>query len=174
MIDTHICKAHKHEDKHTWFIHNIHYCSSTTEPVTTHVPATSIPDPLSLCSPNPCLNGGTCKPTSDGHFLCSCSPGFSGHFCLDPGNCFRCTSCYDIIGPILSDMLKKKSWNLEGCPGIHFHVCLSVCLYAGYREHFLAEFLDWVILDTWKRSVFVYEIFIFTIFIAFFSTLFSI
>ena len=43
------------------------------------------------------------------------------------------------IGPILDDRLKGKllkPW--KGTHSSHFRVRLSVCLYAGYRAHFLA------------------------------------
>lgn len=49
------------------------------------------------CVPNPCLNGGTCRPTEDGTFKCDCPPGYTGDtcetnvctpgFCKNGGNC---------------------------------------------------------------------------------------
>ena len=33
------------------------------------------------CSPNPCLNGGTCTPGAGGTFTCTCSGGFTGPNC---------------------------------------------------------------------------------------------
>ena len=38
------------------------------------------------CEPNPCLNGGTCIPDSDGH-RCQCSDGYSGNRCQTHDPC---------------------------------------------------------------------------------------
>ena len=37
--------------------------------------------PLTPCSNNPCTNGGTCLPNSNG-FMCSCAFGFKGNTVL--------------------------------------------------------------------------------------------
>ena len=36
---------------------------------------------LDDCSPNPCLNGGSCKDTGAEKFQCSCDDGFTGNTC---------------------------------------------------------------------------------------------
>ena len=34
-----------------------------------------------MCHPNPCQNGGTCKPGRNGSYKCICLVGFSGGHC---------------------------------------------------------------------------------------------
>jgi hypothetical protein len=41
-----------------------------------------------LCSPNPCLNGGTCSSNSNNTFMCSCVEGYQGNVCQDDVNVF--------------------------------------------------------------------------------------
>lgn len=38
-------------------------------------------DSTSLCSPNPCKNGGTCVVDADGYFSCVCRSGCYGYDC---------------------------------------------------------------------------------------------
>merc|ERR1711936_291470 len=55
--------------------------TTTPVPVTTKSPTSTTPSG-GICGNNPCLNGGTCKPTADG-FSCTCTAGFTGRFCLN-------------------------------------------------------------------------------------------
>ncbi|CAF4416809.1 unnamed protein product, partial [Adineta steineri] len=41
-----------------------------------------------VCTPNPCLNGGTCMSNNVGGFTCQCPQGYSGQRCEDRDPCF--------------------------------------------------------------------------------------
>lgn len=43
------------------------------------------------CSPNPCLNGGTCEPNG-GSYTCDCADGYSGMNCQTPNDCGALTN----------------------------------------------------------------------------------
>ncbi|XP_036402545.1 hyaluronan-binding protein 2-like [Megalops cyprinoides] len=44
---------------------------------------------VSMCQPNPCKNGGSCK-SKDTEFKCDCPDGFSGKFCqVGPDDCYE-------------------------------------------------------------------------------------
>ncbi|MGC4118128.1 MAG: hypothetical protein QM765_26975 [Myxococcales bacterium] len=44
------------------------------------------------CSPNPCLNGGTCTPSGSTGFSCACAAGWSGTTCTDAVTCSGATA----------------------------------------------------------------------------------
>jgi hypothetical protein len=39
------------------------------------------------CTPNPCLNGGSCNGTGGSSFMCTCVNGYSGNTCATPFDC---------------------------------------------------------------------------------------
>uniref|UniRef100_A0A8C9TA92 Notch receptor 2 n=1 Tax=Scleropages formosus TaxID=113540 RepID=A0A8C9TA92_SCLFO len=67
--------------------------------------------PYVPCSPSPCVNGGTCRPTSDTTYWCHCLPGFNGtnceiniddcpdHRCQNGGTCMDGVNTYNCQCP---------------------------------------------------------------------------
>ena len=83
-----------------------------------------------------------------------------------------CVGCRtDTVGSILDDRLKDKilkPWKGVFC--IHFCVCMCVCACRLQSTPFdpVPTYFGWGILGTWQRNAFIFEIFIFTLFILIF------
>ncbi len=82
-------------------------------------PKPSPDGPKTACTPNPCLNGGTCSPTSSG-FSCACSAGWKGTTCQTASFCdvvYRVTGVFKTTdAPIIGQFTKNVGANAATPP----------------------------------------------------------